>query len=127
METRGQHILRNIKGWWISMLLPAKIILSEYKALVLKMHQDSTTISQVAHNLYLMCDLEVILGLSCLMPMLEGLNEFIKFSQSRQCFVCDFFFMWNYAKHICTHSTMVPKLFTWMMCSLDTKTFLLGH
>jgi hypothetical protein len=44
------------------------------------MHQNFTTISQAAHNLQLMCDLEVMLGLSCLMPMLEGLNEFIKFS-----------------------------------------------
>ncbi len=30
-------------------------------------------------------------GLSCIMPMFERLNELIKFSQSRECFVCDFF------------------------------------
>jgi hypothetical protein len=46
------------------------------------MHQDSTTISQATHDLQLLCDLEVMLGLSCLMPMLERLNELIKFSQS---------------------------------------------
>jgi hypothetical protein len=53
------------------MLLLAKKMLSEYRALVLKMHQDFTTISQVAHNLQLLCDLESMLGLFCLMPMLD--------------------------------------------------------
>jgi hypothetical protein len=69
-----------MKTQWISMLLLAKKVLSEYRALVLKMHQNFVTISQVAHNLQLLCDLEAMLGLSCLMPMLEGLNELIKFS-----------------------------------------------
>jgi hypothetical protein len=63
------------------MLLLAKKVLGEYKALILKMHQDFATISQVAHNFQLLCDLEAMLGLSCLMPVLEGLNELIKFSQ----------------------------------------------
>jgi hypothetical protein len=31
-----------------------------------------------------------MLGFSCIMPMFEGLNELIKFSQSQKCFVCDF-------------------------------------
>jgi len=38
VETGGQHILKNIKTRWNSMLLPTKKVLSEYKALVLKMH-----------------------------------------------------------------------------------------
>jgi hypothetical protein len=54
------------------MLFPTKKMLNEYRALVLRMHHDSTTISQVAHNLQHLCDLEVMLGLSCLMLMLEG-------------------------------------------------------
>jgi hypothetical protein len=29
-------------------------------------------------------------GFSYIMPLLVGLNELIKFSKSRQCFVCDF-------------------------------------
>jgi hypothetical protein len=72
------------------MLLPTKRVLPEYHALVLKMHRDVDTITQVAHNLKLLCDLEVVLALSCIMPMLEGLNELMKFSQSQKCFVCDF-------------------------------------
>jgi len=38
VETRGQCILKNIKTRWNSMLLPTKRVLSEYKALILKMH-----------------------------------------------------------------------------------------
>jgi hypothetical protein len=43
------------------------------------MHQDVGTINQVVHNLELFYDLEVMLGFSCIMSMLEGLNELIKF------------------------------------------------
>jgi hypothetical protein len=50
------------------MLFPAKKPLYEYKALVLKMHEDGVTITQVAHNLELFSNLKVKLGLfvSCL-------------------------------------------------------------
>jgi len=44
------------------------------------MHQDADTIDQVPHNLELLCDLEVMLGISCIMPMFEQFNELIKFS-----------------------------------------------
>jgi hypothetical protein len=59
------------------MLLLVKKVL--YCALVLKMHQDASSNTQVAHNLELFCDLEVMMGLSCIMPMLEGFNDLIKF------------------------------------------------
>jgi hypothetical protein len=62
------------------MLLLAKEVLSKYHALVLKMHRDANTIMQVAHNLELFCNLEVMVGLSCIMPVFEGLNELNKFS-----------------------------------------------
>jgi hypothetical protein len=43
------------------------------------MHQDDGNNTQVAHNLNFFCDLEVMMGLSCIMPMLERLNDLIKF------------------------------------------------
>jgi hypothetical protein len=64
------------------MLLPTKWVLSEYHALVLKMHRDVDIIMQVAHNWELLCNLEVMMGLSCIIPMFEGLNELINSSQS---------------------------------------------
>jgi hypothetical protein len=62
------------------MLLPARKVLYEHYALVLQMNQDVGSNTQVAHNLELFCDLELMMGLSCIMPMLEGLNDSIKFS-----------------------------------------------
>jgi hypothetical protein len=75
VETKGQQVLKNIITYWISMLLPTKRVMSKYYAIVLKMHQD-------ARNLELFCDLEVMMGLSCIMPMLERLNDLINFSKS---------------------------------------------
>jgi hypothetical protein len=46
------------------------------------MHQDFLTISQVAHNLKIFCNLKVMLRLFYFMLMFEGLNKLIKFSQS---------------------------------------------
>jgi hypothetical protein len=54
------------------MLLPTKKMLNEYRALVLEMHHNFATISQATHNLQLLCDLEVMLGLSYLTLMLKG-------------------------------------------------------
>ncbi len=63
------------------MLLPTRRDLFEYHALVLKKHQDVGIITQVTHNLELICDLEVMLGICCTLLMLEGMNELIKLSQ----------------------------------------------
>jgi hypothetical protein len=62
------------------MSLTIKKFSYEYHDLVLKMHQDANTINQVAHNLELLCDLEVMLGISCIVPMPKQFNELIKFS-----------------------------------------------
>jgi hypothetical protein len=64
------------------MLLPTKRVMFKYCALVLKMHQDVSSNIQNAHNLELFCDLEVMMGLSYIMPMFNRLNDLIKFSKS---------------------------------------------
>jgi hypothetical protein len=63
--------------------------MSEYKALVLKMHMDSSSLATAKANLNLLCEIELLLGLACILPMLEALNYLIKFSQHTTCFVCD--------------------------------------
>ncbi len=66
------------------MLLPPKRIISKYYAIVLKIHQDASSNIQNAHNLELFCDLEVMMRLSCIMPMLERFNDLNNFSKSEQ-------------------------------------------
>ncbi len=56
-----------------------KIMLNEYKALILKMHQNYGVNNQDVHNLDPLFNLEVMLGLPCSMLMLKGLDELIKF------------------------------------------------
>jgi hypothetical protein len=66
------------------MLFPTKRVMAKYCALVLNMHQDFSSNIQNVHNLELFCDLEVLMGLSCIMPMFERFNDLIKFSKSQQ-------------------------------------------
>jgi hypothetical protein len=61
------------------LLLIKKYVLSKYRALVLKMHQDVGNNIQATPNLEFLCDLKVMVCLSYIMPMLEGLNDLIKF------------------------------------------------
>jgi hypothetical protein len=89
VETASQKILRNVKTRWISCLEPVKRVMSEYKALVLKMHLDAPSLASAKANLNLLCEIELLLGLACILPMLEALNYLIKFSQQTSCFVCD--------------------------------------
>jgi hypothetical protein len=89
VETLGQWILRNMKTRWISCLEHVKPMMSKYKALILKMHLDSTSLATAKANLNLLCEIELLLGLACILPMLEALNYLLKFSQQTACFVCD--------------------------------------
>jgi hypothetical protein len=59
--------------------IPPPKVMFEYQTLVLKMHQNFSTISQATHNFLFLYNLN--LGLSCLMSMLERLNELIYFFQ----------------------------------------------
>jgi hypothetical protein len=89
VETAGQRILINVKIRWISCLEPVKRVMSKYKVLVLKMHLDSQSLATTKANLNLLCEIELLFGLACVLPMLEALNYLVKFSQQRACFVCD--------------------------------------
>jgi hypothetical protein len=47
-------------------------------------------IFQTKFNLDLLCDLHMLLGLSCLLPLLEAMNALIKFAQRKDVFICNF-------------------------------------
>jgi hypothetical protein len=96
METKGLKILRNIKTQWISMLSPVVRIMNEYQTLIIKMHQDTTlnNAKQYVKNATIsydhLADIQVVVGLAALMPMLRLAKALIKFAQSNKAFVCDF-------------------------------------
>jgi hypothetical protein len=92
VETEDLRILRNVSTRWISLLEPLRSILGEYKTLIVKMCEDvavsepEITGKQAAdketarHNLDLFCNVGTLLGLPCLLPLLESINSLMKFA-----------------------------------------------
>jgi hypothetical protein len=96
METKGNKVLWNVTTRWISMRSPAMRVLSEYKTLIVKMGLDMTPTPNhrvpvgAEANFNYLVDLEVLLSLCCIMPLLDAVNWLIKLSQARDIFICDF-------------------------------------
>ncbi len=65
------------------MLSPSKRVLSEYKALVVKMVEDNVIVDTTKINYELMCDLETLLSFSCIIPLLELVQGLSKIAQSQ--------------------------------------------
>ena len=72
------------------MLSPAKRVLLEYKTLVVKMHLDSLKSKVARDNLESLCDIETVLGLPCVLLMLEAVHGLIKIAQKRDVSISDF-------------------------------------
>jgi len=71
------------------MLKPLKNIFVECKTLIIKMSQDSPSITQVKLNFDLSYDIHKSLTLFFLLPLLKFINAFIKFSQRRNVFILE--------------------------------------
>ncbi len=59
------------------MLGPLKCVLAQYKSLVVKMHSNYEMNKSIHDNFELLCDLELIIGMPCVMPILEVLHSFM--------------------------------------------------
>jgi hypothetical protein len=88
METKGLKIIHNIKTRWFSMVSPLKRVMSEYRILVQKMHEDSidgtsTFASRefARTNLKFLLDISIPVALTCFLPLLETVHYLVKFSQ----------------------------------------------
>jgi hypothetical protein len=60
------------------MLSLAKHMYVEYPLLIVKMHLESSNNKVVLKNLDVLCDIKFILGLLCILPMLESIHALIK-------------------------------------------------
>jgi hypothetical protein len=63
------------------MLSPSKCVLNKYKALIVKMAKDSSTIDIAKPNCKLLCDVETFLGFTCVLPLLEAMQCLTKFAE----------------------------------------------
>ncbi len=90
VEIEGLKVLWNVKTRWINMLAPFKKFGKDYKTLIAKMVVDNGIVEASKANLVNLCDVGTILGLPCVLPMLESINALMKFVQVNDVFVCDY-------------------------------------
>jgi hypothetical protein len=53
------------------------------------MQAESPKSDTTSKNLNVLCDMELILGLPCLLPLFECVHKLIKIAQGQDVFVCD--------------------------------------
>jgi hypothetical protein len=73
------------------MLSLAKKVLAKYQTLLLKMGLDMATVAPTKANFELLCDFGLLLSLACILPLLSIVHCLMRFSQSRDVYICDFF------------------------------------
>ncbi len=72
------------------------------------------------------CDLEVMVELFGIMPLLEGLNELIKFSPNLDNVLYVILLLgWSCVKNI--YCSYIDPMLTWVMCSRSTRKYEMGH
>jgi hypothetical protein len=72
------------------MLASSKRLVSKYKSIIMKMSKDLPTNLVATTNYELFCDVETMMGLTCVLPMLEVVQSLNKLAQNEYCFICDF-------------------------------------
>jgi hypothetical protein len=53
-------------------------------------NDDMNTMVVAKTNMGYLCDIEMIMGLICIMPLLKAVHTLLKFVQGQNIFVCDF-------------------------------------
>ncbi len=72
------------------MFNPTKWVMSMYMPLVAKMVKDGPFIRITKMDFELFCDVNLLISLSCLLPMLQTIYVLIKFTHKKDVFVCDY-------------------------------------
>ena len=90
METKGLKILKHCKTRWVGMLAPLKRVLSEWRLLIVKMAMDYSSHPPSYVLYHLLCDIDSLLGMACILPLFEAVQSLSKFGQGRDVSICDF-------------------------------------
>jgi len=86
MKIEGLKILHNVKTLWVFILAPSKCVLLKYKLLVVKMNEDNMWNSLTKTNYELLCECDIVLGLTCVLPMLELVKNLSKMPRAGKIF-----------------------------------------
>ena len=93
LNSRGNKILQNIKTRWLNMIGPAVKIMNEYMLFLVKMSKDTGVMKPTVLTTKCfqhLTDIQVLLGLAAILPMLQLANKFIKYAQRNDVFVSDY-------------------------------------
>ncbi len=71
------------------MLAPTKCVWFEYRPFLVKMNEDFAIVENTKTN-YELCDVKTLMGLPCVLPLPECVQNLSKFGQSHHDFICDF-------------------------------------
>jgi hypothetical protein len=72
------------------MLALFKQMLGEYKTLVVKMIDDVVSSATIHTNYELLCGVKIVMGLRCVLLMLEVMQSLSKVARNKEIFICDF-------------------------------------
>jgi hypothetical protein len=71
--------------------------------LIIKMANDCGSMELVKVNLLNLCEINMILDLPCVLPMVEFVNALMKFTKGKDVFVCDYIAIFKIS-----HTNLLP-------------------
>jgi hypothetical protein len=83
VKTKGLNVFRNVKTRWIDMLTLLKQIGKKFKMLIVKMTVDFGSMEATKANMLNLYDIDTIINLPCIFPMLEFINVLMKFAKGK--------------------------------------------
>jgi hypothetical protein len=87
LETKGLKLLHNVMIRWISILSPIKQVFFKYRIMVLKMNDDLHIMLVAKTNLQYFYCIEVVMRLTCTMPLVESIHVLLKITQAYDTFI----------------------------------------
>jgi hypothetical protein len=64
--------------------------MNEYRTLVVKMMEDQDEVDTTKTSFHHLIDIQIVVSLSCLIPMLKSLHHLMQLSQKRDVYICDY-------------------------------------
>jgi hypothetical protein len=65
-------------------------VMNKYRTLVVKMMEDQDNVDTAKTSFHHLIDVQIVISLSCLVPMLKCLHSLMQLGQKRDIFICDY-------------------------------------
>jgi hypothetical protein len=88
--TNGNKLLNDVDTRWISLNGPAQRLFSEYQSLVGVMYEHRFGVDKAQDLVFRLTDIETLLTLVGILPMLDEKNVLVKMSQSRTMYIAEY-------------------------------------